>query len=379
MEPAALAAGVRWDFESFPEYLDCLEASPTAINVASMVGHTPVRIDVMGAEAMERAATPGELDRMRSLMAGARAAGAWGMATSLGPNHVGPGGRHVPSFVGGIGEVAELAEAFGSGVVEVTRGVTPVREVVALAAPGRTVSWASLLSGRPGSTTRLATLLEQSTSDGVAVWPQISCRPINVRVMLARPVALGALAAFRQVLATPEGERATLYADESWRRQAKTEMNGGWDRMWRASVALAGGVDDPSLGIAVATAGEATADPFDTMIDLALTLGLETRFDIPAANSDEEEVAGLLRDPRTVIGLGDGRRAHQPAVRRLLRHVSPGPLGPRARRHHLGAGGLAAHRPARRRLRLRRPRRHPTRRRGRPRGLRPRSGRRRTA
>ena len=69
-------------------------------------------------------------------------------------------------------------------------------------------------------------------------------------------------------------------------------------------MSLAGGVDDPGQGISVGTLA-ATGDPFDALVDLALRLGLETRFDIPAANTDETEVAALLRDPRTVIGLGD--------------------------------------------------------------------------
>jgi N-acyl-D-aspartate/D-glutamate deacylase len=306
MDAEALAAGVRWEFESFPDYLDCLDATPTTINVAAMVGHTPLRIEAMGGESMDRDATEAELDRMCALVAEARAAGGWGMATSLGANHVGPGGRPVPSFVGGIGEVAALARAMGSGVVEVTRGRTPVAELVEMAAPGLTISWSSLLSGRPGSSTALSTLLDQSAPGGTAVWPQISCRPINVRVMLGKPVALVTLMAFRRVLAVPEADRASVYRDPQWRLDAKAEMAGGWDAMWASSVALNGGVDDPGLGIRVgAVAAERGLDPFDALIDLALELGLDTRFDIAAANYDEGEVAGLLRDPRTIIGLSD--------------------------------------------------------------------------
>ena len=73
MDPAALAAGVHWDFETFPEYLDCLDGAPTAINVASMVGHTPVRIPKRwGPRPSIRDATADELDRMRRLMADAQ-------------------------------------------------------------------------------------------------------------------------------------------------------------------------------------------------------------------------------------------------------------------------------------------------------------------
>ena len=60
MSLAALEAGLgyEWPFETFPEYLDAIERRGTAINAAALVGHTPVRIYVMGEEANERTATP---------------------------------------------------------------------------------------------------------------------------------------------------------------------------------------------------------------------------------------------------------------------------------------------------------------------------------
>src|SRR5579863_1810035 len=83
MAPEALAAGVTWSFESFPEYLDAIERLPVRINVAAYVGHTPLRISAMGDDAFERAATAEELEHMRSLLRAARRAGAWGFSTSL--------------------------------------------------------------------------------------------------------------------------------------------------------------------------------------------------------------------------------------------------------------------------------------------------------
>src|SRR4051794_19396700 len=56
--------GTAWPFESFPEYLDAVEARQPAINVASLIGHTPVRLHVMGEQATERPATDDEIARM---------------------------------------------------------------------------------------------------------------------------------------------------------------------------------------------------------------------------------------------------------------------------------------------------------------------------
>ena len=67
MSAAALRAGLGedWPFETFPQYLDAVEARGPAINVAAMIGHTPVRLEVMGEESTERAATDDEIARMR--------------------------------------------------------------------------------------------------------------------------------------------------------------------------------------------------------------------------------------------------------------------------------------------------------------------------
>src|SRR6266436_936687 len=80
MSLQALTAGLGtdWPFETFPQYLDAVERRGMAINVAAFVGHTPVRLYVMGEEATERAATSDEIARMRAIVRDAMAAGAAG-------------------------------------------------------------------------------------------------------------------------------------------------------------------------------------------------------------------------------------------------------------------------------------------------------------
>ena len=99
MSLAALEAGLgeRWPFETFPQYLDAVERRGTALNVGVLLGHTPLRLYVMGEEATERAATAEEIARMRALVREAIDAGALGFATSKASTHVGYGGKPVPS------------------------------------------------------------------------------------------------------------------------------------------------------------------------------------------------------------------------------------------------------------------------------------------
>jgi N-acyl-D-amino-acid deacylase len=307
MDPAALAAGVSWGFESFPEYLEVLDGRPKAINVAAFVGHTPLRIAAMGDAAFERAATEAELAEMGRLVVEAREAGALGMATSLARHHVGPGGGPVPSAVGAIDEAVALAEAMGSGVIEVSRGQVPVADVIRLAVPGVTLSWSSLLTGRPGESASTLDLLEESSAFGGDVWPQMSCRSLTIQTRLDNPVALaGAIQAMRDIMAIPEAEREARYRDPAWRQQVMDEVGESWLPMWQGAVALVGGIADPDLGLKVAdVAAERGLHPLVALVDIALEEGLETRFSIPVANLDEDELAILLRDERAILGLSD--------------------------------------------------------------------------
>src|SRR5262245_16298708 len=81
MSVEALTAGIDWDFETFPEYLDAIERKPKRLNVGALLGHTPLRLYVMGDEATERAATDDEIARMKAIVAEGIAAGAVGFAT----------------------------------------------------------------------------------------------------------------------------------------------------------------------------------------------------------------------------------------------------------------------------------------------------------
>src|SRR3954470_9405225 len=96
MAPDTLFEGVPWDdFETFPQYLDAIEQRGTLLNYACYVGHTAVRIFVMGEAGYERAATDDEIRAMQGVIADALAAGAAGFATSSSPTHSGDAGRPV--------------------------------------------------------------------------------------------------------------------------------------------------------------------------------------------------------------------------------------------------------------------------------------------
>ncbi len=125
MDPATLAAGISWDFETFPEYLESVRRRGTALNFTAYIGHSALRLYVMGDAAYERAATAEEIERMCRLVREAIDAGAAGFSTSFSYAHRGVDGKPVPSRFAEDDEVEALflaAGEAGKGVVLITPG-----------------------------------------------------------------------------------------------------------------------------------------------------------------------------------------------------------------------------------------------------------------
>ena len=120
-----LRQGIRWEFETIPQYFDMLERQGSAINIAGFVGHSSLRTYVMGEDAPKRAATKEEVARMRALVVEGMKAGAVGFATSTSPAHNGDGGLPMPSRLADDEELRTLVGALkeaGRGVFMLTKG-----------------------------------------------------------------------------------------------------------------------------------------------------------------------------------------------------------------------------------------------------------------
>src|SRR5438132_867792 len=127
MSLEALRAGVRWDFETYPQYLDAMERRGVVPNVGSFVGHSSVRTFVLGPDATKRAATDAEIGEMRRIVLEAMRAGAIGFATSTLEQHNGENGIPMPSRLADERELLALTGALGEagrGVFMLTKGST---------------------------------------------------------------------------------------------------------------------------------------------------------------------------------------------------------------------------------------------------------------
>jgi N-acyl-D-amino-acid deacylase len=314
MSVEALTAGIPWTFESFPEYLDAVEATEPRLNVAVMLGHSPLRLFVLGDEASDRAATEPELARMRELVGEALDAGAVGFASSRAPVHAGAWGKPVPSRLAEQRELLALVDVLrehDKGTVEITMGPDfAAQEMAELASSsGRPLTWTAIVA-RPGA----MGILEKATASGAPVYPQVACRPIVFQIQLADPGPLAAAPAMAEILTVAHDERAQYFRDPAWRARARADFDRLWPDRWKKTTVqetrsfpeLANGPSLAELGV---QRGE---HPLDVMCDIALADDLTTRFRVVIANDDEVELAGLLRDERTLLGLSDaGAHASQ--------------------------------------------------------------------
>ncbi len=311
MDPASLTAGIPWDFESFPEYLASVRARGVLLNYAAYIGHTPLRLYVMGADASTREATPEEIGQMVGLVTEAMDAGAAGFATSFAVTHRGADGRPIPSRVAGIDEIDALGRAVGDagrGVVGINGG-----ENVGFAATyalqrriGAPVTYTALLTTADGKYLKALGIHRTEFANGADVWPQVSCRPLSFSMTMVEPFTLNTSPVFAELMGHPLSERRSAYGDPAWRRRVRE----GWTRgegippRWDTFDVMESTVHPELVGTKLTAVGG--SDPFDLLLDLTLEEpDLRLRVRAVLANDDVDGVATLLNEDGCVLGLSD--------------------------------------------------------------------------
>jgi len=311
-----LSVGVPWDeFRTFPQYLDAVARRGTALNFSCYVGHTAVRMYVMGDDAYERAATADEIARMQSVVAEAMAGGAIGFASSASPTHSGDSGRPVPSRVADLQELRALLQPLRHGtrgvVALLPGGVISHEEVFDLQREiGRPFTWTALLTVRdyPYHEKVMADH-DAAWAEGIEVWPQVSCRPLVFQMNLLEPFTLNMRSMFAALMGKSREERLAAYRDPSWREKALAEAAGAGGAIpvnW-ANISVASSGTHPELADrpVVALAEERGCSPLDVVLDISLDDDLETRFWSVLANNDDEGIAWLLPRDNVLLGLAD--------------------------------------------------------------------------
>ena len=315
-----LREGIRWDFETFAEYLAQLRASGSAVNLAAYLGHSSVRTWVMGSDAPKREASADEIAQMAAIVREAMAAGAAGFASSTSPAHNGEGGVPMPSRLANDAEHLALIEAMGQaggGVYMVTKGgQMPVSLLEEMSArSGRPVMIAALLHNpmNPQAVFNDLDAITAANERGRKLIGQVSCCPLTMDFTLASPYPVEGLVSWKPALGVHGNALKAVLADKRFRDAVRAELaspavfrlfNAEWDKVHVVEVAEPQhrALEQRSIADIAAEQGR---DPLDTMLDLALAEDLRTTFTAQLLNSDEEAVGRMLNHPHSIVSLSD--------------------------------------------------------------------------
>jgi len=313
MSERMLNAGIEWSFETFGEYLAAVEHRGTILNFGCYVGHSPVRLFVMGDEGYEREATPDEVTRMRAVVAEAMRSGALGFASSFSANHRGDGGRPVPSRHGTKDEFVQLASVLGElgcGAVAYAPGqpVTWRDSYEVQPAIGRPLMWTPMLTTYPEADHRgVMKVHAEGRAAGADVRPQVTCLPLKVQLRMDNPYYFRTVPIFLELLGRDPAEFPTFYGDPAWRAEATRQVPDVkppvvWHKFFVAETAT----HPELLGRDIASiARERRCTEIDVLCQLSLDDDLGTRFLVILSNDVDGPVIDLMIQPGAVFGQSD--------------------------------------------------------------------------
>ena len=317
-----LRQGIVWNFETFPEYLDFIENRGVGPNVAAYIGHSSVRVYVMGEDALTRKATDTEILQMEAIVKESMISGGLGFATSTFEGHNGENGVPMPSRLADDKEMHSIIMAmssFGRGIFMLTRGSSTSIDKIQnwMKDSNRPAVVAALLHNplSDNSTFKILDDISKATDKGVEMWGQVSCRPLSMEFTMKSPYLFEGIYSWRPAM---ECKSLELYekvlADNNFRETLLNEIendaqvrlfNGDWDKIIVREVNnkkyenLEGrSIKDIAL--------DANVNPLDWLLDHSLSInGMDTLFIAMLLNSDEKAVGKLLKHPRSNITLSD--------------------------------------------------------------------------
>jgi N-acyl-D-aspartate/D-glutamate deacylase len=328
MPEAAFDDGIDWCWgERFEGWVEAL-AQRLAINVAPLVGHSSIRLYVMGEDAAQRVATAEEVAAMQDVLRGCLDAGAVGLSTSF--IDVDENLKPVPSRLAHKSELDALGSVLGERgkILQVVHEFfdteltcARVEQLAALslrhAIP---TTFSPLFHNRafPDMGERVMERVDQAWARGARVWPQVQTRPIDISFTLAQRsllfitmptwytvVSLPTVEAKRNAFSDPE-LRKRLVAEATLPPEIAAAAGRDWESTIVRKVALERnrGLEGRRLGEIAAERGRT---PLELMIDLSVEEGLATWFlRSRIGHCDDAAVGALLAHPHVHVGAGDG-------------------------------------------------------------------------
>ncbi len=327
MDPVALAEGIEWSFETFPEFLDAVDRLDTGINLAANVGHSALRTWAMGERAFEEEATPEDLALMTGQLADALRAGAAGFSTSRIEHHQTSDDRPVASRLASWEEVVALVEVMGrigTGMFEgvdsgmsspdpTLRAHTLDRMKTLAATTGVPLTFGLVATRGAG---HLLDFLDDVADAGGQAIAQTHCRGISVLLSLKTRLPFDLLQPWKELRTRPLPEQLAILGDPERRRpyvDAAVHADYGQFKGLGAQarppdfdgirVYQQGLPPNPSVAEVARQRGQ---HPAEAMIDLCVDSAGEQLFIQPSLYpQDETMLLKAMRHPRAVMTFSD--------------------------------------------------------------------------
>ena len=321
----SMRAGMRWDWETFPEYLDSLAHNQRlGVNVASLVPYSPLRAYVLGVrDSRERSeVTVEELAQIKQLFREGMAAGAFGFSADKSLEDRPEDGSLLPTHVASDREFFALAETlreFGVGHVGWTRGIPDRmgenrdREFLVrlMQLSGRPLQWGLVMQveGRPELHREQLAWLEQVQRAGWPMYAQSMAVWVSQTFTLEDYNGLDTNPNWLEATVGTREQRLARLADPGRRPGLRADMDGSgrgsaqvWDKVRVVEVAEARNYryEGRSVGD---LARERDCHPVDAFLDLSVDEGLRCRF---AWLDQHVPCAEILSHPATHVSLSDG-------------------------------------------------------------------------
>jgi N-acyl-D-amino-acid deacylase len=324
----SMLTGIKWSWESFPQFLDTVDGLPKGINYAGYMGHSALRTYVMGERAFTETANDDDLKKMCALTKDALKAGAIGFSTSRTHNHITADERPVASRVADWREVRAIVNAMGelnAGIFEIageTVGRDPerVREyfdrLKNLAVESRVPITFGMFSVRvaPELWRPYYDLADETAAAGGRMAIQAHSRALNVLLSFEGNTPFDKWDVWKDIRSLPLPEQKAKLRDPSIKRAlvdvAKAPYKGprivgaearppDWDWVYLMDTMS----NDPKRMSDVAR--ERGVHPVEAMIDIALEHDFKVFFRQPIANENQDHVLEMMKHPRSLVTFSD--------------------------------------------------------------------------
>ena len=317
-----LDAGITWDWETFPQYMDAAARRKPSLNLAFLAPLTPFRHYVMNEDSLERSATAEETAKIKALLGEAIDAGAFGFSSTLLNQHMGYGGRPLACRNASREEIKAYCNALrerGKGSIEyaMTRQIAVMEEPEVellgfmLEESRRPVTFIAMFDRDDLPEAARETLRKVRPLIAKGARPQTSPLPLTREVNMRNPFGFAGFPSWKRLFVDKSKEaQAAVYRDVNFRNQFREDLKrpasfGNWARITLHEVKSAHLKKYEGKTVAE-IAAEQGKDGVDALLDITLEDDLENEFTIQSYNNRVDRMVEILNDRSVLLGLGDG-------------------------------------------------------------------------